>query len=124
MVEEDGGGGDRFEQLRLQQRRRAALVTQGHTWRTAAVMTLFLSPLGWLFGIAALWILRGLGVAVHAGRESDAERKLRLSRLIVLFGAGVAALGLLCSGVAAARLMYELPRSFEQLAHGAGRTTP
>lgn len=124
MDEVDAGGGDRFEQLRVQQRQRAALVTQGHTWRTAAVMTLFLSPLGWVFGIAALWILRGLGVALEQGRESDVEQKLRAARLVVLFGAGMAALSLLCSGVAAAMLMYELPRTFEQFAQGAGRTTP
>ena len=101
----DTGANDRFAAERQLLHHRAALLTRLHTWRTAAVMTLFQSPLGLLFGCVALWLLRGLGRLIEGGREVEADQKLRAARVIVLIGAGVAALSLLVSGVAALRLV-------------------
>ena len=115
----DAGVADRFAVERQQLRNRAALLTRLHTWRTAAVMTLFQSPLGLLFGFVALLMLRGLGPLIDGGREAEAEQKLRAARIIVLIGAGVAALSLLVSGFFAFQLMHSLPAQIENLGKGA-----
>jgi hypothetical protein len=75
----DAGLADRFEELRQQQRSRAELLTRLHTWRVAAVITLFQSPLGLVFGVLALWLLRGLGPRIRrrADRRSGEEATSR-----------------------------------------------
>jgi hypothetical protein len=115
----DRGVADRFAVERQQLRNRAALLTRLHTWRTAAVMTLFQSPLGLLFGFVALLMLRGLGRLIDGGREAEVEQKLRAARTIVLIGAGVAALSLLMSGFFALRLVHSLPAHMESFVKGA-----
>ena len=87
---------DRFEHERTQQRSRAVLHTSGLAWRTAALMTCLLTPLGPLFGVAALAVLRGLHASIETGDETRAQHKLRLGRAIVLSGT---ALGLLSSAI-------------------------
>lgn len=96
---------DRFEEQRLLQRRRATLQTSCHTWRTAAVMTLFLSPLGWLFGLVALFLMRGLGACIESDRQYEAEEKLHAARSVLVVGAVVAGLSLLVSGFFAFQMM-------------------
>jgi hypothetical protein len=115
----DTGVADRFAVERQQLRNRAALLTRLHTWRTAAVMTVFQSPVGWLFGFVALLMLRGLAQLIDGGREAEAEEKLRAARIIVLVGAGLAALSLLVSGIFAFRLVHSLPSLMESFAKGA-----
>ena len=114
----DTGVADRFAVERQLLRNRAALLTRLHTWRTAAVMTLFQSPLGLLFGFVALLRLRGLGRLIDGGRDAEAEQKLRAARIIVLIGAGVAALSLLVSGVFAFQMMHSLSAQMENVAKG------
>jgi len=115
---------DRFEEQRLLQRRRAILQTSCHTFRTAAVMTLFLSPLGWLFGLVALFLMRGLSACIDGDRRDEAEEKLRAARNVLVVGAAVAALFLLVSGFFAFRIMSELPRQMDNFARGASGDIP
>jgi len=120
----DAGVADRFAEERQQLRSRAMLLTRLHTWRTAAVMTLFQSPLGLLFGLVALWLLRGLGGLIATGRAGEAEEKLRAARNIVLVGAAVAALSLVISGIFAFQMMRALPTQLDNFARGASGDIP
>jgi hypothetical protein len=115
----DTGVADVFAVERQQLRNRAALLTRLHTWRTAAVMTLFQSPLGLLFGLVALLLLRGLGRLIDGGREAEAAQKLRAARITVLIGAGVAALSLLVSGIFAFQMMQSFSAQMENVAKRA-----
>src|SRR5258706_12769702 len=102
----DRGASDRFEGLRAEQRRRAALHSRVDAWRTAAVMTCLLAPLGFIFAAPALLLMRGLPRAIDAGQESAAEKKLGISRAAVLIGTAVGMLGLLTSLALASRTAF------------------
>jgi hypothetical protein len=82
--------------------RRAALHTRADAWRTAAVMTCLLPPIGLVCGALALIALRSIAAKIDRGRETDAQRALRLGRGLVLAGT---AFGALFALVAATRMI-------------------
>ncbi len=82
--------------------RRAALHTRADAWRTAAVMTCLLPPIGLVFGAGALVVLRGIAAKIDRGTVADADRALRLGRSLVLAGTAMGALSAL---VAATRMI-------------------
>ncbi len=112
--------GDRFEEQREQQRRRATLHTSGHAWRTAAVMTCFLTPFGFVIGLVAVIVMRGLGPSIDNGREAEAEQKLKLGRILVLGGATIATIALAISVVEVSQFLLSMPEQLEQLKQRGG----
>jgi hypothetical protein len=91
---------ERMEEYRAQaerQRARAALHTRADAWRTAAVMTCLLPPVGLPFGVSALVALRGIAGKIESDRETDTQRALFWGRALVLAGSAIGALCLLLS---------------------------
>ena len=74
--------------LATRQRAQAVFWTQRDVWLTAAFMTLFLGPLGALFGLAALLAMRGLSKAIRDEQTHWVAQRLRHGRRLVLFGLG------------------------------------
>jgi len=111
---EDPGASDRFEGLRAEQRRRAALHSSVDAWRTAAVMTCLLAPFGLIFAVPALLLMRGVPRAIDAGEESAVEKKLGISRVVVLIGTAIGMLALLSSLALASRTAFALHAEIER----------
>lgn len=114
MMMPDAATSEGLADVHLRQQRQAALHTSGHAWRTAAVMTCLLSPCGFVFGIAGLLVLKGLGDAIERG-EQRAEQKLKLARVIVLTGTALGFLTLVTSIWGIAQLVLTLPEQIEQI---------
>lgn len=110
----DPGASDRFEGLRAEQRRRAALHSSVDAWRTAAVMTCLLAPFGLIFAAPALLLMRGLPRAIDAGEESVAKRRLQMSRVVVLTGTAIGMIGLFTSLFLASRTAFEVRAEIER----------
>jgi hypothetical protein len=72
--------------------RRAVFHTRADTWRTAAVMTCLLPPVGLVFGAVALVAMRGISQKIDRGADADIQRALRLGRACVLAGTGLGAI--------------------------------
>jgi hypothetical protein len=88
---------EEYQKLAEKQRARAILHTRADTWRTAAIMTCLVPPLGLPFGLVALLLLRGVGAAIDGDRADEAARKLALGRGLALVGTVLGALALLLS---------------------------
>jgi hypothetical protein len=100
------------QQVRL---RLEALRTRMHTWRTAAVMTCFFTPVGLLFGLAGLLAMANVGSKIAAGQEQQAKERLDLGRKITLLGTGIAILVTLAGLVQFVAFVLDWEDKFEQL---------
>ena len=102
-----------FESLAKRQRWQAVAHTQRDVWLTAAIVSLFIGPMGILFGIAALIAMRGTATAIRVEQAELTERRLGHGRRLVWLGVlftGVLTLVSLVSSAATMRDMAALMR--------------
>jgi hypothetical protein len=116
----DLGVVDAYEEERERAHELAALHTSGHAWRTAAVMTFFLSPFGFVFGSVALVLMRGLGKAIDSGRSAEARSILRNGRFVVLLGTALAAAAFVVALGSMTYFAFTMQAQLEQLRQSGG----
>ncbi len=97
-----------FESLATRQRWQAVAYTQRDVWLTAAIVSLFIGPLGILFGVAALIAMRGTASTIRIEQVELTEQRLRHARRLVWLGVAFTGLLMLVSLVATAGTVRDM----------------
>jgi len=71
-------------------------------------MTCLLAPCGPLFGVAALWLMRGIEAKIDCQPESQADAILKTARAIVIAGTGLGFVAVLITAVTMANVALQL----------------